>query len=274
MWQSRSIIWRWLSVVVLSMVAIYSSAQRVVTPVESNDLPIEIQKKEYAKVATDTTTVDSVEHEEPMYDAPTFGGLLLTADLSAPVMNLLGTQYGSYEVALEANFLHRFFPVVEAGMGMANYKPEDNNYTFKVPLSPYARVGVNYNFFYKNGSPSFISAGVRYGVAVFSYYWDNIALNDAYWDTTVDTSTPSQSAFAHWGEIVVNLRVQIVKNFYMGWSGRYRILLGCTTSPYGDPYYIPGFGVKDSGFGFTYTVGYNLPIGEKKKKVNEEILTP
>lgn len=242
-----------------------ASGQRVVTPVESNDLPIEIQRKNM-DAAADTISTDTVEVKKPIHNAPLFGGLMLWADISAPVMNVLGTQYGSYEVSLEADFYHRFFPIIEVGMGMSQYTPEGNNYTYRVPLSPYARVGLNYNFFFNNGSESFIGIGARYGLSYFSYQWDNIMLDDPYWDNQEIVATPLQNAFAHWGEVVLNLRVQIVKRFYMGLTGRYKILIECGSSQYGDPYYIPGFGLKEGGFGFTYTVGYNLPLGVKKQK--------
>lgn len=238
------------------------SAQRVVTPVESNDLPFEVRRSAALTEVSDTV---AVQEKEPLHKAPLFGGLLLSVDLASPVMNLFGQQYGSYEVALEADFYHRFFPVVEIGMGYASYTPTDNNYTYKCGPSVYGRVGLDYNFFYNNGSKSFFSLGVRYGLTGFGYSWDNISLSDAYWDSSVVTSVPGQSAFAHWGELVLALRVHIYGNFYMGWSGRYRLLLGCGKSSYGEPWYIPGFGASAGSFGFTYTIGYLLPVGNKKK---------
>lgn len=266
MWRQIDI-WRLLLVVVLVSLFQSLTAQRVVTPVESNDLPFELQKKEAAKAVADTVSVDTVASKEPVHKAPLWGGLMLTADLVSPVMNLFGTQYGNYEVALEADLYHRFFPVLELGIGMAQYAPEENNYTYKCDPALYARVGANYNFFYNNGSESFIAAGLRYGLTGFSYRWQDITVNDPYWGNVENVSTPVQRAFAHWGEIVVALRVQIYQNFYMGWSGRFRLLIGCGTSTYGDPYFIPGFGPKDSSFAFTYTIGYRLPLGAKKKDI-------
>ncbi len=260
-----------LTIAVLSLfMAMLSplAAQRVITPVESNDLPIELKKPETPQpVDTVTTPVDTV----PTHKAPLFGGLLLTADLAAPIMNIFGQQYGNYEVALEADFYHRFFPLVEIGIGTANYTPSDNNYTYVCHPAVYGRVGLNYNFFYNNGSESFFTIGLRYGLTGFSYEWRDITLTSSYWDNTTTTEIPVQSAFAHWGEAVIALRVQVYKDFYMGWSGRYRLLIGCDSSPYGEPWFIPGFGPKSGGFGFTYTIGYKLPIGGEKKSEKKEV---
>lgn len=266
MWHNSYIKYILLCVVLWTMTVAPAMAQRVVTPVESNDLPMEIIAKRAEKARLDTIATDTVAKKEPIHNAPLLGGLLITADVSAPFMNLLGTQYGSYEVGVELDLYHRFFPVVEVGVGTAQYAPTNNNYTFNCAPSLYGRVGLNYNFFYNNGSESFIGVGLRYGLTTFKYNWDNITLSDNYWDSTVVTSTPYETAFAHWGEIAVVLRVQIYKNFYMGWSGRYRLLIDCGSSQYGNPYFIPGFGPKETAFGFTYTVGYNIPFGNKEQE--------
>ncbi len=260
-------VWRILLVVLFTSIVQLLVAQRVVTPVESNDLPFELQKKEAAKALADTVAVDTAKTKEPLHKAPLFGGLLLTTDVASPVMNLLGTQYGNYEVALEVDLYHRFFPVVEVGVGTAHYAPDESNYTYVCNPSLYARLGANYNFFYNNGSESFIAAGLRYGLTGFSYQWKDITIDNPYWGSVDNISTSQQRAFAHWGEIVVALRVQIYRNFYMGWSGRYRLLIGCGTSTYGEPYFIPGFGPKGTTFAFTYTIGYRLPLGGKKKEI-------
>ncbi len=270
MWLNKYRVWALFIVITMAAAGIQLSAQRVVTPVDANDLPYDIQKKNAA--LADSVATDTLPPKKPIHNAPLFGGLLLTADVSAPIMNLFGTQYGNYEVALEADIYHRFFPVVEVGMGTANYHPNDNNYTYKCSLSPYMRIGGNYNFFFNNGSESFFALGLRYGLTGFSYKWENITINDSYWGNEVIAETPEQSAFAHWGEIAVVLRVQIYKDFYMGWSGRFRYMFGCGTSPYGDPYFVPGYGPKAGSMGFTYTIGYKLPIGKKEK--DKEIVTP
>lgn len=249
-----------------------AGAQRVITPVESNDLPLEVRRRQQEQanrvLGADTvaTPPPSTEEKEPKHKAPLFGGLLLTADIASPVMNLFGQQYGNYEVALEADFFHRFFPVVEIGIGYADNTPDDNNYTYKCAPSLYGRVGMNYNFFYNNGSESFFSLGARYGLTYFSYSWDNVRIDEPYWGSEAIVSIPGQKAFAHWAELVVALRVQVYKDFYMGWSGRYRFMIGCGSSAYGEPMFVPGFGPSAGGFGFTYTIGYRLPIGGSKDK--------
>ena len=111
MWHNKSIQHILLCVALWSLAIVSASAQRVVTPVESNNLPMEIIAKQVEKARRDTIATDTVAEKKPIHNAPLLGGLLITADISAPVMNLLGTQYGSYEVGLELDLYHRFFPV-------------------------------------------------------------------------------------------------------------------------------------------------------------------
>ena len=60
----------------------------MITPVESNDLPLEVRRRqqEQAKrvLGADTvaTPTPPTEEKEPKHKAPLFGGLLLTADIA------------------------------------------------------------------------------------------------------------------------------------------------------------------------------------------------
>ena len=76
-----------------------------------------------------------------------------------------------------------------------------------------------------------------------------------------------QKSWAHWGELLGGLRVQVYKNFYMGWTVRYRLMFSHKKNTYSQPWYIPGFGTDSSPFGFTYTVGYRFSFGKKEKKI-------
>lgn len=60
--------------------------------------------------------------------------------------------------------------------------------------------------------------------------------------------------------------MQVYKNFYMGWTVRYRLMFSHKKNTYSQPWYIPGFGTDSSPFGFTYTVGYRFSFGKKMKR--------
>ena len=91
-----------------------------------------------------------------------------------------------------------------------------------------------------------------------------------YWGESEKLQITGQKSWAHLGELLGGLRVQVYKNFYMGWTVRYRLMFSHKKNTYSQPWYIPGFGTDSSPFGFTYTVGYRFSFGKKEKKIESQ----
>ena len=104
----------------------------------------------------------------------------------------------------------------------------------------------------------------------FTYDIDNILVESPYWGESEKLQITGQKSWAHWGELLGGLRVQVYKNFYMGWTVRYRLMFSHKKNTYSQPWYIPGFGTDSSPFGFTYTVGYRFSFGKKEKKIESQ----
>ena len=186
-------------------------------------------------------------------------GLSISADLFGVIGKVFGNDYQSYEVSAEMNLKNRFFPVVEIGYGSTDMTDDDKDIHYKV-AAPYFRVGMNYNFFYKKETPSYIFGGIRFGFTSFNYDISAPDLSDPVWGGSVPFYYDGLKSNAAWAEIVVGLRTQIVKNFHMGWSLRYKRRLSVKENPNSDAWYIPGFGINDSAlFGATYNLIYYLP---------------
>jgi hypothetical protein len=188
-----------------------------------------------------------------------FQGVSLSTDLFGVVGRVFGNDFDSYEVSAEFNLKNKYFPVVEVGYGSTDETDDDNNIHYKV-AAPYFRVGVNYNFMHKKQSPNYVYGGLRFGYSSFSYDVDAPALVDPVWGGSVPFEYNDVSSNASWAELVVGLRAQIVKNFHMGWSLRYKRRISVKDSPNTEAWYIPGFGINDSAvFGATYNLIYYLP---------------
>lgn len=207
----------------------------------------------------------SQKEKKPKVQYPLLNGLMIGVDLFDPAAMLLGQKYGSYQVSAELNLYNRFFPIWEIGIGRAKDTPEDMNFTYKGKPALYNRIGMNYNFRYGSESPNFFYVGIRYGFSSFKYDITDITLNSPYWDETYRENILDQKSTAHWLELVGGIRVKIIDNLYMGWSVRYKRTLSVSKTPQASPWYIPGFGTKDSNFGFAYTISYNIPIRTKIK---------
>lgn len=103
--------------------------------------------------ATDAAPRKKEIKKESKYKFPLLNGLVVGVDLYSPVANLFGQKYGNYEASLELNMYNRFFPTWEIGIGRADNKPEDMNFTYVGKVALYNRIGVNYNFRYNSDGP-------------------------------------------------------------------------------------------------------------------------
>lgn len=246
---------------ILFVLAVFSTvAQRRITPVDPTT------KRDTVTVQPDSLVDQSDEEPEiEGYLFPLLNGLMVNVNILDGVTHLFGQSYGNYEITAELDLHNRFFPVWEVGIGYADNTPDDLNFTYRNKPALYNRVGMNYNFGYNKEEMSYFYIGLRYGFTFFSYDIDNISIDNAYWEESESLRIAGQKSWAHWGELLGGLRVQVYKNFYMGWTARYRLMFGYKKNSYSEPWYIPGFGPKGSPFGFTYTVGYRFSLGKKEK---------
>ena len=196
------------------------------------------------KEVADTTKTP--ETKIPKMKQPLFHAAAVGVDVWDPVMRLFGQHYGLIEFSGELNLHNRYIPVVEVGLGQANYTPDDGNYTYKVPITPYFRIGCNYNFLYNSNPDYMVSAGLWGQEAVFNL--------------------PGQTSNVTYMQVLFGLRVKVFGPISMGWSIRYKTILHQSAAEFGEPWYIPGYGSRGAITG-SFTVSYTLPI---KKWVRQQ----
>lgn len=204
---------------------------------------------------------------------PLYNGLTISTDIYGVGASVLGSDFMQAEVAVEASLKNRFFPVVEVGYG--NTDTWSDRGTHYKSSAPYFRIGMNYNTMYKKGRPSYLYVGFRYGFSSFSYDavstpiedgrfgggLDNPSLTEDIWGGSVAFDHKGLKASMGWVELLVGIRAQIYKDFYMGWSLRMKRRMNTSLTEYGDPWYVPGFGEYDSSrWGITYSLIYKLPF--------------
>lgn len=185
-----------------------------------------------------------------------------------PIMRMFGQKYGLVEFSGEFNMYNRYIPVFEFGLGQADNTPDGNNYRYRSPVSPYFRIGMNYNFLY-NSSPDYMAiVGVRYGFSPFSYSVEGININQSYWQEGSLLQIPSQNVTAGYFAILFNLRVRISGPIYVGWAFSYHSILHESKNIHGSPWYIPGYGSRTSSISGALTVTYTLNLSGRKEKRN------
>lgn len=197
----------------------------------------------------------------PRHKYPLFNGVIVGVNIADPILRLFGQDYGGYEAMVEVNLHNRFLPIWSIGVGSAK-RTTDTGLFYETKPSIYNRVGMNYNFRFNNESPNYFVAGLMYGFSSYKADIRNMSYNDGYWPEISPIEIPEQKFVSHWLEISFGIRVQVVRNFYMGWNVQYKPLLKEGSTSLANPWYIPGYGV--GGFGFNYNLMYQIPARRNK----------
>jgi len=196
--------------------------------------------------------------------------LVRAIDINIDILNPLLSRSmtpgsSSFEASADVNLQNKWYPIWETGYAGANYTA--NNGTQFNGKSIFNRIGVNANLLKGNNDyllNSILYAGIRIGLSSFSYDINNIVIQDDYWNATSLINIKNQHIFAGWGELLAGVRTTVFNNINMGWSVRLKLFLKTGKTAY-RPWYIPGYGkTGGSAWGFTYTVGYTIPLNQKR----------
>lgn len=184
-------------------------------------------------------------------------GMSISVDLLGIVLSQVSS-YGNYEAALRLNLQQKYFPTLEAGIGVCDRTEEATKTQFKT-RAPYFRIGADLNLARNKQSGNRIFVGMRYGFSMFKFDFTGDPIQDPVWPTSLPMHYPSQSSTAHWGELIFGIEAKIWRNFHLGWTGRYRKRITQSTPTFGQAWYIPGYG-KNSGhtFGGTFNLIFDL----------------
>ena len=203
----------------------------------------------------ETTKAENI--QQPFYQ-----GTMIGVDVSGLLGKAFGSDNTSTEANIECNLLNRYFPVFEFGYGSTDTVNEETDIHYKTS-APYFRIGAGYNIFSKKPHlPGKLLVGARLGFSSFSYDVNGPAMNDPVWgETSVPVSFEGVKSNASWLELTAEVRTNVYKNFYMGFSVRYKSLFNVKKTENSEPWYIPGFGKNNSScFGITYKISYQLPF--------------
>lgn len=237
---------KYISSLVLCLLVVYSA---------------QAQKKinSKTKLVTDTIKV------------PFFNGITVQGDVASVASSFLTNgDTHSYEAAIQADFKHKYFPVFELGYAGAD-KVTIDNVGFKTN-GLFGRAGIDFNMLRQKKdskrTTNLLLLGLRLGMTSFNYNTTNIAISDDYWGGSTQTINYNNIATTKiWYELTAGIRVEVLKNIFMGWTVRSKTLISNDVDGVVAPWYIPGFGInKSSNLGFNYTIGYKFQLPAKKNK--------
>jgi len=192
-------------------------------------------------------------------------GLRLGLDISRPFQQLWtkGDRYGS-EFSTDFEAKPNLYLAAEAGWEKLKLIQPLVDYASS---GSYLRLGVDYNVLSPEDTDtkSMFYFGVRYAFDIASQKVNSYT-TEGYWGSTTG-SFPNQSFTSHWLEIILGIKGEIVKNFYMGWSIRTKFMLAQTAEELPEIYFTPGFGksISTVALDFTYSIYYTIPFKFRKE---------
>lgn len=264
---------RHILILLLTAIPTLAMAQREVTPVESDDkkpaAPVLHYYDKHGKPLDEPVlflaTLDTVENTAQAAKAvyPLLNSLEIGLNFADGILAIAGQKHGGADLWASLGLWNWVFPTVEIGLGGARDKPAGMNFTYKGKPSVYARLGADYNFLYKSNPDYKLLVGFRAGFSPFAYSIDDISISSPYWDQYQTISIPDQSSTAFWGEVGAGVRVRLWKQLALGWTFRYRFMFSCPDGSNSTPWYIPGYGTKNSHIGVTFSLVYTLPLAPK-----------
>ncbi len=200
--------------------------------------------------------------------------LRLGTDLYRLIRSQADPDFQGWEFVADFRLKNEFYIAVEVGNENHTLQREQINFTSN---GSYLKLGFDYNLFENwEGMDNQVYIGLRYAQSSHAQEVNTYLVynRDHYWpdqETTIGNSTGIRNDLsASWIEVVAGIKVQLIKNFYMGFSGRLTRLLSDQKPENFDNLYIPGFNRKtdENSFGasLNYTLTYKIPIAKIKKE--------
>lgn len=257
---------RWPMALLLFLVTWFSVAAQDITPVDVDTEKPEQPRLHYydrhgnklEEPVYFLAETDTVSKAGPASPWPLFNGVTVGVNFFDAAMILAGQTYASFDLNAAVSLHNWFFPTVEAGVGYSDKKTDGEAMVYKTFLSPYVKVGIDYNFLYKSTPDYMAGLGVRIGWSRPRYEITDGTVSAPYWDQSASFNITNQAVNAWYGEALAMVRVKIWRELALGWSVRYRFKVHVPDASHSTPWFIPGYGggsALTATFSLTYTFG-------------------
>lgn len=167
------------------------------------------------------------------------------------------------EASIDVELFPDVYPIFELGFSNMSDSIDELSYNSG---GGYARLGLDYNFLdlHDRSQHHALTLGFRYGTSIFKHNGENIIVRSEYWGDYLLESYENNLS-GHWIELVGGITAEVAKNFFIGWTVRFKILLNPEMDPQMVPLLIPGYGdgTNSRGVGFTYSLMYKIPLIKK-----------
>ena len=207
---------------------------------------------------TETATAET---QMPGQDSTRVRGLRIGYDLAGLSLLYFDPGRMTYNFSLDYEAWQDIYPVLEFGFQKVSLERDNYHY---LSGGWYGRAGADVNLLKYEGTKVYemMYAGLRYGFASFTQRADNIQVGEDYFGGVDGGSLPEKRLTAHWLCVTGGVRVEVFRNFFIGWSLLAGLKLAQVKDPRMEPYFIPGLGQggKRAGVVVNYSLFYRIPL--------------
>lgn len=211
----------------------------------------------YAQTTDSTSTKDSTNKQKIKLEDHRHQ-LRIGVDIVPFIKNSLSTDHSAYNIQVDYYFRKEVYFAMEAGFGSSNKTDSFLSFTTS---NPFIAVGVDKCMLTRLRKNDWDMAfiGLRLGFAPIHRGEATYITNDFYFGKTHGT-IPSTNFMANWVELTAGIKVELLKDFFAGWSVHGRFLISGTALKELPPTYIAGYGRGDNttAFDFNFYVSYAI----------------
>lgn len=212
-----------------------------------------------------TVCLSSLRAQTDTLKAPPLSSVSVGVDVVGLVQKAAGAKFANMEAMAQVGIRGRYFPTVEIGLGHGYREGQENDNVFETD-APYFRLGADYNFNRRGPANRFL-LGLRYAWSAFNYDFRCPTLVDPVWHTPVPVDLASQKGRAQWIEFAAGVQTKLFAFVHLGWTLRLKARLSQKRNPYGEPWYIPGYGRNGStAWGGTVNILFDIETRWTKRK--------
>jgi hypothetical protein len=182
------------------------------------------------------------------------------ADLIQPIKTFATNNFSGWEIVADAE-LKNYYPTIEIGSWQRDVMLNNGRYTNG---GTYWRVGVDVNLLKKDPIKNMFFFGLRYGRSQYDESLNYTMETKEF--RLVNQQLKNNNMTSGWLEMTTGLRVRVLKNFWMGYTGRIKFAASWAEEQQLQTYDVPGYGLtfKKPWWGFNYYLLYKIPTAGKR----------
>jgi Domain of unknown function (DUF6048) len=188
-------------------------------------------------------------------------GFRVGADVISVVKSYATDDFKGWELNADVDF-RNYFLVAEVGHWQRNVVLGNGNYTNN---GNYWRAGVDINLLKKDLVKNMFFFGFRVGHSSYDEQLSYTINSSGF--GSVDKVLENVGQKSNWLELTTGLKVKIFRSFWLGYTGRIKLLPGINEDQQLQTYDIPGYGLtfKKPWWGMNYYMMFRIPFQKERK---------